>query len=133
VRLTLGDAVLARRGVRVRAEHSGVFSNELIFPTQELGPVSTGRTWISLDVAVRGARFRFVDTHLEAYSPAFRLDQARELLRGPLGSSRPTVLVGDLNSGPALSNSYVTGRERTRGGLVPSDHGGVASLLRMKL
>jgi endonuclease/exonuclease/phosphatase family metal-dependent hydrolase len=104
VRLSLGDAVLAHRGVRVRSAHSGVFDNQLVFSTAQLGPISTARTWISLDVGVRGVRFRLVDSHLEAYSTAYRLAQARELVAGPLGSSRPTVLVGDLNSGPTLSN-----------------------------
>jgi hypothetical protein len=34
--------------------------------------------------------------------------------------------------GAKLVSSAVTGRERTRSGLHPSDHGGVISVLRLK-
>jgi len=51
---------------------------------------------------VHGIKFHFVNTHLEAYSADFRLKQAQELVKGPLRSKLPTILVGDLNSGPKL-------------------------------
>jgi endonuclease/exonuclease/phosphatase family metal-dependent hydrolase len=126
-----------------------------------------------------------VNAHLEAYSPDFRLKQAKELVKGPLKSKKlPTVLVGDLNSGPKLPKpedrppyqaiaaaafkeartakfnccfnddlttgawdhivdhvmtrprfklvkSFITGLEKTPGGLAPSDHGGVVSVLQL--
>lgn len=185
VRLTLGDVVLARKGVKVSHARSGVFKRQFSIPSEQLGPVSPGRTWNALDATVRGARLHFVNTHLEAYSPEFRLAQAKELVKGPLKSKRQTVLVGDLNSGPTLPlqadrppyqaiakaglrprrsakrsccfsdlhgagkwdhnvdwimtrpgaklvSSSITGRETTKGGLHPSDHGGVVSTLRLK-
>jgi endonuclease/exonuclease/phosphatase family metal-dependent hydrolase len=186
LRLTLGDVTLARKGV-VKVAHArvGVFKHQISFPSPQLGAVSPARTWNALDATVRGARFHFVNTHLEAYQQAARLAQAKELLKGPLKSSRETVLVGDLNAGPLqtdpgdrppyqviadagfkprrsaknsccfddlaknagwdhnvdwimtrpgvkLVKSSITGREKTKSGLHPSDHGGVISVLRLK-
>jgi hypothetical protein len=102
VRLTLGDVILARKGVKVSHARGGVFKHQLHFSTKALGDVNTSRSWNALDAVVRGARLHFVNTHLEAYSTGLRLQQAKELVAGPLKSKRPTILVGDLNSGPTL-------------------------------
>jgi endonuclease/exonuclease/phosphatase family metal-dependent hydrolase len=103
IRLTLGDVTLARKGVKVRHSHSGLFKHQLVIPSPTLGNISASRTWNALDATVRGARLHFVNTHLEAYSADLRLQQAKELVKGPLKSKRRTILVGDLNSGPTLS------------------------------
>jgi endonuclease/exonuclease/phosphatase family metal-dependent hydrolase len=185
VRLSLGDVTLARKGVTVVHPRVGVFKHQLAIPSPTLGDVSPGRTWNALDATVHGASFHFVNTHLEAYSQSVRLAQAKELVKGPLKSKLQTVLVGDLNSGPILSDkgdrppyaaianagfkprrsstnsccfddlakdagwnhnvdwimtrpgvklvkSSITGREKTKSGLHPSDHGGVTSVLRLK-
>lgn len=185
VRLTLGDAIIARRGVKVRHARSGVFKNQLTIPTQAIGNVVTNRGYNELDATVHGVTVHVVNTHLEAYSADFRLKQAQELVKGPLRSRRPTILIGDLNSGPKLPKpedrppyltiakagfkeertpkfsccfndladksgwdhnvdhimakprlklvrSFITGRETTRAGVHPSDHGGVVSVLRLK-
>jgi endonuclease/exonuclease/phosphatase family metal-dependent hydrolase len=102
VRITNGNAVLARRGVKVSHARSSDFRNLLTIPTRALGDVAVTRSFNQLDAVVRGARLRFVNAHLEAYSAATRLDQAKELVARALGPRRPTVLVGDLNSGPSL-------------------------------
>jgi endonuclease/exonuclease/phosphatase family metal-dependent hydrolase len=60
------------------------------------------RGWASVDVKIRGKRFRFVATHLEAFSAPVRNAQAAELLAGPAATGLPVVLVGDLNSGPGF-------------------------------
>jgi endonuclease/exonuclease/phosphatase family metal-dependent hydrolase len=186
VRFTDGNVVLARKGVKVTKARSADFKNQLKIPTGALGTVSINRSYNQLDASVRGARFHFVNAHLEAYSTDIRLKQAKELVAAPLKSKLPTVLVGDLNSGPDLPKaadrppykaiaaagfkeartpkdqccfnddlktgswdhivdhimskpkfklvrSFVTGREQTPSGLFPSDHGGVVSVLRLKL
>jgi len=59
------------------------------------------RGWTATDARVRGSEpFRFVNTHLEAFHPGFRLWQAEELVApdGPATSDLPVILVGDLNS-----------------------------------
>ncbi len=105
VRLTLGDAILVRRGVKVSRVRSGVFKTQLSIPTQAIGPVDPTRGWNELDARVGKARLHFVNTHLEAYSGDIRAAQAKELLAGPLRSKGETVLVGDLNSGPAVAQA----------------------------
>ncbi len=104
VRFTDGDAILARKGVTVRHVRAGDFSHQLTISTQALGTVTVTRGWIALDAAVAGAQLHFVNAHLESYSTSVRLAQAKELVAGPLRSHLPTVLVGDLNSGPKLPN-----------------------------
>ena len=73
--------------------------------------VSLPRSWVSVDATVRGQTIRFVATHLNA-DPAVQEAQGAELLAGPLNTSGPAVLVGDLNSSadPAAS---VPGRTDT--------------------
>jgi endonuclease/exonuclease/phosphatase family metal-dependent hydrolase len=185
LRFTDGNVVLARKGVKVTNAKSSDFKNQLVIPTAALGDVSVNRSFNQLDATIGRAKIHFVNAHLEAYSTDFRLKQAKELVAGPLKSKkRPTVLVGDLNSGPKLPKpadrppykaiaaagfkeartatfnccfnddlvsgkwdhivdhimtrpkftlvrSFVTGKERTAGGLSPSDHGGVVSVLRL--
>jgi endonuclease/exonuclease/phosphatase family metal-dependent hydrolase len=103
VRVTLGDVVLARKGVKVSHVRGGLFKHQLHIPSPTLGAVSASRSWNALDATVRGARLHFVNTHLEAYSTSIRLQQAKELVAGPLKSKLPTILAGDLNSGPDLT------------------------------
>lgn len=102
VGFTDGNVILARTGVVVAHAHSGDFSHQLKITTKALGSVTVTRSWNALDATVRGARLHFVNAHLEAYSTSVRLQQAQELVAGPLRSRRPTILVGDLNSGPNL-------------------------------
>jgi endonuclease/exonuclease/phosphatase family metal-dependent hydrolase len=102
VRITLGDVILARKGVKTKRARSAEFEHQLNFPTPVLGNVNPARTWNSVDATVHGRTIHFVNAHLEAYSPDIRLDQAKELVAGPLKSKRATILAGDINSGPDL-------------------------------
>jgi endonuclease/exonuclease/phosphatase family metal-dependent hydrolase len=103
LRFTDGNVVLARKGVKVTNSKSSDFKNQLVIPTAALGDIAVNRSFNQLDATIGRAKIHFVNAHLEAYSPDFRLKQAKELVRGPLKSKRlPTVLVGDLNSGPKL-------------------------------
>jgi endonuclease/exonuclease/phosphatase family metal-dependent hydrolase len=105
VEFTDGNAILARSGVRVGNLRSADFEHKLAIQTKALGSVSVNRSWISLDAVVGGAAVRFVDTHLEAYSTAVRLQQAEELVRGPLKAGGRAILVGDLNSSADLPSA----------------------------
>jgi endonuclease/exonuclease/phosphatase family metal-dependent hydrolase len=102
VRFTDGNVILARKGVRVSHVRSSDFRHQLVINTQALGPISVNRSFNQLDATVRGVKLHVVNAHLEAYSAATRLEQAKELVKRALGSGRPTVLLGDLNSGPRL-------------------------------
>ena len=63
-------------------------------------PLPVDRGWLSTEANVDGAKFKFVNSHLEAFGdPTIREAQAKELVKGPLKSKKQVVLVGDLNSG----------------------------------
>jgi hypothetical protein len=104
VRMTDHDVILARKGgpvtMKVSRKRSANFQVNLVIPTATLGPVTFLRGWTSMDVRWAGRTFRFIVTHLEAYSEAVRVAQAAELLAGPAKTSLPTMIVGDLNALP---------------------------------
>jgi endonuclease/exonuclease/phosphatase family metal-dependent hydrolase len=101
-RLTMRDVILARSKAYVQTwnEQGENFENLLGVPLLG-GTVLVVRGWTATDAWVRGSEpFRFVNTHLEAFSPFIREDQAGELVApdGPATSDLPVILVGDLNS-----------------------------------
>jgi len=104
VRITQRDVILVRKGskVKVTKRFKGGFKKFLSVPTQA-GTADEKRGWVGVDGKLAKHRFRFVSTHLEAYSPAIADQQMQELLKktGPLGSKkRASILVGDFNSAP---------------------------------
>jgi Endonuclease/Exonuclease/phosphatase family len=101
-KLTMRDVILAREGAGIRTwnEEGGNFDKNLELP---IGGqvVEILRGWTATDAKVRGSHpFRFVNTHLEAFHPVVRKEQAEELVDadGPANSPLPVVLLGDLNS-----------------------------------
>jgi len=97
-RLTMHDMIIARKGVKTKKDKSGHYENR--FETSIGGiPVFADRGWVSTQAKVGRAKFRFVNTHLEAFGdPAIRAAQAEELVKGPAKSKKDVVLVGDMNS-----------------------------------
>jgi endonuclease/exonuclease/phosphatase family metal-dependent hydrolase len=108
-RLTMRDAIIARRGAGVKAKNAtlGHYSDASTFKVPVFGGAAAipfTRGWAAVDANVRGKKFHFVDTHLESENAGtFREDQAAELVAagGPAGQPN-TVLVGDLNSDPSI-------------------------------
>ena len=103
IRLTMRDVILVRRvgDVHVDAKLSGNFVNNLTLPIAGgISTVTSTRGWTAVDVVAKRRSFRFVNTHLEAFSNFYRSAQAFELIAGPLATALPIVLVGDLNSAP---------------------------------
>ncbi len=98
------DVILVRSDVppaqlTVLDEQVGLFDAALELPV--LGaPLRIDRGWGYVDVRVRNREFRFVNTHFEAFDPGefIRVQQAQELLAGPLDTDLPVVLLGDFNS-----------------------------------
>ena len=113
-RLTMRDVILAKQGTKVRLgkTRKGHFKTRYE-PNVGGIVIPVDRGWASVEASVkhttggrtRTSRFRFVDTHLEAFGdPAIRAAQAKELTKGPLKTSAQVILVGDLNSGVARHN-----------------------------
>jgi endonuclease/exonuclease/phosphatase family metal-dependent hydrolase len=105
-RLTMRDVILVRRGSKVRLgkTRKGHFRTRY---EPDIGGVTidVDRGWASVEARVGKRRFRFVDTHLEAFGdPRIREAQAKELIAGPLDTRSQVILVGDLNSGVARHN-----------------------------
>ena len=115
-RLTMRDVILVRRGSGVRLGRTRKDHYETRYEPIVGGiTIPVDRGWASVDAGIRGARtaagkrrvsrFRFIDTHLEAFGdPTIREAQAKELIAGPLATGKQAILVGDLNSGIARHN-----------------------------
>jgi endonuclease/exonuclease/phosphatase family metal-dependent hydrolase len=116
VRITQRNVILVRKGakVKIRKRFSGQFAHHFDPPTVR-GTAQQLRGWVGIDATLAKRKFRFVDTHLEAYSPAVADQQMQELLAsgGPLASAkRRSILVGDFNSAPgANANDRGTSRD----------------------
>jgi len=115
-RLTMRDVILARVG-RVRTSHATGGHFRTLLAVRPAGvAIDVTRGWVRVDAVVAGARrFRFLDTHLEAFDnqPAnhtnrgqdvgngqIRQAQAEQLVApgGPATGRLPVIMVGDLNS-----------------------------------
>jgi endonuclease/exonuclease/phosphatase family metal-dependent hydrolase len=104
VRLTQRDVIIARVGTKVKLgkTFAGGFTNHFDPPTVN-GPAPQLRGWVGVDATLAKRKFRFVTTHLEAYSPDTAQKQMEQLLGagGVLASKkRQSILVGDFNSAP---------------------------------
>jgi endonuclease/exonuclease/phosphatase family metal-dependent hydrolase len=101
IRFTQQDAVLVRvdRNIKVKSPKGGNFTAGLQVPLNAIGQTANvKRGYVSVDATVNGAKFRFVNTHLEAYSEEVGLNQAKELTAGPAKFKGQTILTGDMNS-----------------------------------
>jgi endonuclease/exonuclease/phosphatase family metal-dependent hydrolase len=107
-RLTMRDAVIARKGAGVKTSNatSGHYGHLFSVPVfNGASQITFTRGWTALDASVRGQKFHLIDTHLESESAGtFREDQASELVTNQGAATHPnTVLVGDLNSDPNIA------------------------------
>ena len=108
VRMTDQDVILARVGrdsrVRILDDDHGNYRHRFAVdvPVIEDGLEFT-RGWASVDARLgrRGPKFRFINTHLEAFSAGVREAQAEALLAGPADTRLPVIIAGDFNAGPS--------------------------------
>lgn len=112
-RLTMRDVILVRKGSGVKIDNAdgGNFENLLVVRVANVVDVPVTRGFTQLDATAtkrtrKGKkvekRFRFVNSHLEAFDdetemPSIRAQQAQELLDGP-ADKRRTIILGDFNS-----------------------------------
>ena len=103
VRLTQRDVILVRRGVKrlkLRKPFVGGFRDMFNVPTQA-GEARQERGFVGVDGSLAKRKFRFITTHLEAYSPAVADAQMNQILDTVARSRKlQTILVGDFNSAP---------------------------------
>jgi endonuclease/exonuclease/phosphatase family metal-dependent hydrolase len=113
VRLTQRDVIIGRVGSKVKFGKTfrGGYSEHFDPPTP-IGVAQQLRGWVGVDAKLAGKRFRFITTHLEAYSADTADAQMKELLKGVAKSKKKqTILVGDFNSAPG-SNANDRGTSR---------------------
>lgn len=107
VRLTIRDVILLRASSNLRVLDSGSsqYNARLVLSVAGL-PATFVRGYNWVDVAHGSGRpFRFVNTHLEAFSSDLALAQATELLAGPAADRGRTTIIGcDCNSDPLNSS-----------------------------
>ncbi len=110
IRLLQRDVILVKKNAVDAGEAScgnviqGNYANNLSFPLLGIpNAVTSTRGFVSADCTVNKRSFRFVNTHLEAFSAGFRALQAQQLVTsGPASTvTQKVVLVGDLNSDPS--------------------------------
>ena len=74
------------------------FTTNVSFTSPTLGMLTIPRGWISVDVKMRGKTYRFVNTHLESFSPIVNYIQASELIQTAGNTNLPLIFAGDFNS-----------------------------------
>jgi endonuclease/exonuclease/phosphatase family metal-dependent hydrolase len=125
-RLTMRDAILVKKGVKISNAQSGTFNTLLrVKVGGPMGlPVDVTRGWAAVDAKVNGKKVHVVDSHLEAFDSGasntgsdgktypkggIREAQAKQLIApgGPTASKHPTVLLGDFNSDSPVHGDQV--------------------------
>ena len=104
VKVTDRDVILARKGVKVSNKTKKHFQTNLPVPIGD--DIEFLRGYCAIDAKVRGRTYRIVNTHLEVATPDnpgtgfIQGAQAQELVMDLADEYRPTILLGDFNSGP---------------------------------
>jgi hypothetical protein len=123
-RLTMRDAILVRKGVKVSTPSSGTFNTLLRVKVGGAINVDVTRGWAAADVKFHGRKVHVVDSHFEAFDSGasntgsdgntypkggIREAQAKQLIGpgGPSTSKLPTVLLGDFNSDSPVHGDQV--------------------------
>ncbi|MDP3967422.1 MAG: hypothetical protein Q8Q02_04015 [Nocardioides sp.] len=101
VRMTMRDVILVRSdaGLKVTGAGDEIFAHNLEVTIAGTA-MNFDRGYHWLDVRAGAERFRFVNTHLEAFSSDLAYAQAAEILSDAVPSDRTTVFVCDCNSDP---------------------------------
>lgn len=104
VRLRDSDVILVQRDVQFSNSIKGNYSAALPIPS--LG-ITIPRGYVSVEAQVSNRSYRFINTHLEAFTEQVRLPQAMELALVFSSETLPVILVGDFNTtDPTLVNPF---------------------------
>jgi endonuclease/exonuclease/phosphatase family metal-dependent hydrolase len=98
IRINVRDALLVRTDRRIKLRRVARGQYARMTPLFG-GFVVAKRGWVFADATIAGRSFRVITTHLESFDDASQIAQGEELAqdRG-LITTRPTILLGDLNS-----------------------------------
>jgi endonuclease/exonuclease/phosphatase family metal-dependent hydrolase len=105
IRFTDREVILVRAGRRHRDPielsnvQEGTFTAQLPLTLPGGLVYVQKRGWLSVDVRLRGAQFRFITSHLETDAAApIQEQQGLEIVAGPAASRLPVIFVCDCNS-----------------------------------
>jgi hypothetical protein len=105
IRLTMRDVILVRdnASLRITDTHDEIFEHNLSLGVLGVDfDFDRGYQWA--DVRAGGQSFRFVNTHLEAFSSNIALVQAHQMLTEATATNTSTVIACDCNSDPLNSS-----------------------------
>ena len=103
VRLTDYDVILARNDVATSDPATANFTNAL--KIDRLG-LEIKRGYAAVNATVEGVTYRFVNTHLEAFSETVRVAQTQELIDSLSEETLPIILLGDFNTPAPEGTAY---------------------------
>ena len=109
VRLVDSDVILVRNDVQYSNPIKGNYAAFLSVPVPTNPPSSIDipRGYVSVEAKVGKKSYRFINTHLEAFTELYRLPQAQELCAIFAGETLPIIMVGDFNTlDPEYPNPY---------------------------
>ncbi len=105
IRFTDREVILVRAGrhhhdpIELSNVQEGTFAAQLPFVLPGGLVYVQTRGWLSVDVRLRGAQFRFITTHLEPEAAApIQVQQGLEIVAGPAATRLPVIFVCDCNS-----------------------------------
>jgi hypothetical protein len=98
VRLRDSDVILARKDVDISNPAADNYNAKLSIDIEGLPPIEIPRGYVAVNAKVGQKTYRFVNTHLEAFSESIRRPQAQELITTLASETLPIILVGDFNT-----------------------------------
>jgi hypothetical protein len=104
IRFTDREVILVRAGrhrhdpIDLSNVQEGTFAAQLPFVLPGGVVYVQKRGWLSVDVKLRNAHFRFITTHLEVDPAPAQVQQGVEIVGGPANTRLPVVFVCDCNS-----------------------------------
>lgn len=105
IRLTDYDVILSRSDVEISRPTSANFDTKLKI---ELLGLEIERGYTAVDATVSGNTYRFVNTHLEAFTEDVRVAQTQELVDLLDDETLPIILLGDFNTRATHGTGYQT-------------------------
>jgi len=103
VRLTDFGVILARGDVAISRSVGDNYTNVVQFEKLAL---EIPRGYTAVDATVEGVTYRFVNTHLEAFSEEIRVAQMQELVDMLSDETLPIIVVGDFNTPAPDGTAY---------------------------